>query len=91
MRLAIIGAGPAGLAAAHALGSDSGSRPGPALEVVVFEKSRGVSGRAATRWRDAADLEGEPFRWRYDHGAQYASPEPDSSSSRLLRDVLGGD
>ncbi len=81
MRLAIIGAGPAGLAAAHSLAPD--------LEVVVFEKSRGISGRAATRWRDSIDLEGEPFRWRYDHGAQYASPEPDSPSAALLRKVLG--
>ena len=82
MRLAIIGAGPAGLAAAHALHDGD-------LEAVVFEKSRGVSGRAATRWRDATDLEGAPFRWRYDHGAQYASPEPGSPPARLLGEVLG--
>ncbi|WP_412061516.1 NAD(P)/FAD-dependent oxidoreductase [Rubrivirga sp. IMCC45206] len=81
MRLAIIGAGPAGLAAAHAL-SD-------AAEVTVFEKSRGVSGRAATRWRDAPAPDGSDARWRYDHGAQYLSPEPDSPAADLVRAVAG--
>ena len=87
--LAVVGAGPAGLAAAHAL-RESG------LAVTVFEKSRGVSGRAATRWRDApgpepapAEAGGEPFRWRFDHGAQYLSPDPDSRVARLVRG-LGG-
>lgn len=78
MPIAIIGAGAAGLAAAHAL-----ARP-----VTVFEKSRGVSGRAATRWRDASDASGEPFRWRYDHGAQYISPEAGSRVHRLLTEAL---
>ena len=82
MRLAIVGAGPAGLAAAHAL---------PGHSVTVFEKSRGVSGRAATRWRDAPGPAGEPFRWRYDHGAQYLSPDADSPSARLVRDRLPSD
>ncbi|PMP83934.1 MAG: FAD-dependent oxidoreductase, partial [Chloroflexus aggregans] len=40
--VAIVGAGVAGLAAAHALAT-AGFTP------VVFEKSRGVGGRAATR------------------------------------------
>lgn len=84
MRLAIVGAGPAGLAAAHAL-RDTDAR------VVVFEKSRGVSGRAATRWRDAPGPDGAPSRWRYDHGAQYLSPDPDSRAARLVRDELESD
>ena len=79
MPIAIVGAGAAGLAAAHALG-----RP-----VTVFEKSRGVSGRAATRWRDAPGPDGEAARWRFDHGAQYVSPGPDSPSARLIQDVMG--
>lgn len=83
MRLAILGAGPAGLAAAHALAPDA--------DVTVFEKSRGVSGRAATRWRDAPGPDGAPFRWRYDHGAQYLGPDPDSDVGRFLRDLLGDD
>ena len=81
MRVAIIGAGPAGLAAAHALGSSA--------EVTVFDKSRGVFGRAATRWRDVPAADGSTARWRYDHGAQYVSPEPDSPSARLIQDVAG--
>ena len=79
--LAIVGAGAAGLAAAHALRDSD-------LAVTVFEKSRGVSGRAATRWRDAADASGAPFRWRYDHGAQYASPEAGSRVHTLLTETL---
>ncbi len=53
--VAIIGAGMSGLAAAHTL-QDAG------LIVTLFEKSRGVGGRAATRKRDG---------FIYDHGAQY--------------------
>ncbi|WP_412069345.1 NAD(P)/FAD-dependent oxidoreductase [Rubrivirga sp. IMCC43871] len=81
MRLAIIGAGPAGLAAAHALGD--------AVSVTVFEKSRGVSGRASTRWRNAPDPNCSDARWRYDHGAQYLSPEPGSTAADLIRSVAG--
>lgn len=51
----IIGAGMAGMAAAYRL-SQAGFRS------VVMEKSRGVSGRAATRRRDGI---------RYDHGANF--------------------
>lgn len=54
-RVAIVGAGVAGLATAHAL------RTLP-LEVIVFEKSRGYGGRVASRSR---------YRSRYDHGANY--------------------
>ncbi|WP_420456156.1 NAD(P)/FAD-dependent oxidoreductase [Rubrivirga sp.] len=82
MRLAIVGAGPAGLAAAHALGDDA--------RATVFEKSRGVSGRAATRWRDVPGPDG-PVRWRFDHGAQYLGPDPDSPIADVIRDLLGDD
>ena len=81
MRIAIVGAGAAGLAAAHALD----------VPVTVFEKSRGVSGRAATRWRDVVGPDGQPVRWRFDHGAQYLSPEPESPAADLIRQVLGDD
>ena len=54
-RVAVIGAGIAGLAAARRL-----KRSG--AEVTLFEKSRGVGGRMATRRID--DLQ-------FDHGAQY--------------------
>ena len=81
--LAIVGAGAAGLAAAHALAPD--------LRVTVFEKSRGLSGRAATRWRDAPAPDGSPFRWRYDHGAQYVELPSGSRAEALVRRVAGDD
>ncbi len=55
-RVAVIGAGVAGLAAAKALASRG-------ISPTVFEKSRGLGGRVATRRMD----EGLAF----DHGAQY--------------------
>ncbi len=63
---------------------------GDDARVTVFEKSRGVSGRAATRWRDVPGPDG-PVRWRFDHGAQYLGPDPDSEVAAVLRDVLGDD
>lgn len=61
-RLAVIGAGMAGLSAARTL-HDLG------WEVDVFEKSRGVGGRMATRRVDEAP--------KYDHGAQYFTARSD--------------
>lgn len=78
--LLIVGAGMAGLSAAFAL------RDTP-LRVTIVEKSRGVSGRAATRRRDVETASGTA-RWRYDHGAQYTSPMPGSRAAALLRDTL---
>jgi predicted NAD/FAD-dependent oxidoreductase len=54
-RVAVIGAGLAGLTAAHRLAAAG-------CDVVVVEKSRGPGGRMSTR------REGD---WRFDHGAQY--------------------
>ncbi len=72
-RLAVIGAGPAGLAAAQRL------REGwPELELMVFEKSRGVGGRAATRSRP-------PFR--FDHGAQYVKAPTAALASAIAADT----
>lgn len=73
-RLAIVGAGASGLATAWALRTAD-------AEITVFEKSRGYSGRAATRRRDGLC---------YDHGANYFklhSPEVE----RLVRDHLPSD
>ena len=53
--IAIIGAGASGLAAAWSL-QKSG------FDVTVFEKSRGLSGRAASRSKNGV---------RFDHGANY--------------------
>ncbi len=62
--IAIIGAGCSGLAAAHTL-RDAG------YTVTLFEKSRDVGGRAATRKRNG---------FIYDHGAQYIKDAGSSSS-----------
>ncbi|MFT5468449.1 MAG: renalase [Verrucomicrobiales bacterium] len=73
-RLAIIGAGPAGLAAAWELRQAD-------FDVVVFEKSRGLCGRAASRTRHGV---------RIDPGANFiktGSPEIE----RLLRQQLPAD
>jgi renalase len=55
-RVAIIGAGMAGISCAHALQQRNHL-------VTLFEKSRGIGGRLATRRTDAGYL--------FDHGAQY--------------------
>ena len=57
-KIAVIGAGIAGLAAARTL-ADHG------FDVTVFDKGRGVGGRMATRRTDSGV--------RFDHGAQYFS------------------
>lgn len=57
-RIAIIGAGMAGLACARAL-QDAGLRP------VIFDKGRGPGGRLATRRIDSGPA--------FDHGAQYVT------------------
>lgn len=82
--LAIVGAGAAGLAAAYGLRPADLTPAG--LRVTVFEKSRGLGGRAATRWHDA-----EGVRWRYDHGAQYVSAPEGSRTHRLLTETLPTD
>jgi hypothetical protein len=64
MRLAIVGAGMAGLAAAHRL-----QRTRPDIQVVIFEQGSVAGGRAATRRRNGAI---------FDHGAQYLkTPTPE--------------
>jgi hypothetical protein len=76
MKLAIIGAGAAGLAAAHKL-----RHVQPAIQTVIYEKSRGVGGRAATRRTHGAV---------FDHGAQYVKA-PTPALERLLSDTLAHD
>jgi renalase len=70
-RLAILGAGYTGVSAAYALrtyGSD----------IVLFEKSRGVGGRAATRRQNGVC---------YDHGANYIKAY-NSEVDTLIRDTF---
>lgn len=74
MDIAIVGAGPAGAAAAFSLRDSDAS-------VTVFEKSRGVCGRAATRRRDGC---------RYDHGANYIKANSDRVTE-LVTETLSTD
>ena len=76
---AIIGAGLAGLSAAWALREETSREE--AFSVTLFEKSRGVSGRAATRGRRGV---------RYDHGANYFKTER-ARVQRLVQDALPTD
>ena len=71
----MIGAGPAGLVAASRL-----HRAG--VDVVVFEKSRGVGGRAATR-RTRENL-------AFDHGAQYVTARGASFAAFLAETQTSG-
>lgn len=63
--VAVVGAGIAGLACARAL-ADAGHK------AVVFEKSRGPGGRAATRLTEIGS---------FDHGAQYFTARSDAFAS----------
>ncbi|MER3482303.1 MAG: FAD-binding dehydrogenase, partial [Meiothermus sp.] len=72
----VVGAGLAGLAAGRDL-----LRAG--LTVHLLDKSRGVSGRAATRW---LELDGKTFR--VDHGAQYFTARGDALRM-ILPDLVG--
>lgn len=76
MAIAVIGAGIAGLTAAYTLGG----------EVVVFEKSRGLGGRAATRWYDRPS-----GRVYVDHGAQYLKSESDPLRRLMLQELSSAD
>lgn len=73
-RIAIIGAGPAGLAAGQRLRAAR-----PDLDVVVWEKSRGLGGRAATRRRGD---------FVFDHGAQYVKAPTPELRALLADDAL---
>ena len=65
--LAIVGAGAAGSGAAYALRDSD-------VDVTIFEKSRGVCGRAATRRKEGC---------RYDHGANYIKDAGDRTTDLL--------
>ncbi len=70
-KLAVVGAGAAGAAAAYAL------RDTP-VDVTVFEKSRGVCGRAATRRKDDCT---------YEYGANYLKAD-DERVTELVTETL---
>jgi renalase len=73
MRIAIVGAGMAGLACAAAL-VERGHSP------VLFDKGRGPGGRMSTRRVDAA---GETLR--FDHGAQYFTVRDPGFAAQVAR------
>lgn len=77
MKLAIIGAGVAGLAAARAL-----RQRRPELAITIYEKSRGLGGRAATRRREG---------FAFDHGAQYAKAPTPELLRLLTAELPAGD
>jgi predicted NAD/FAD-dependent oxidoreductase len=70
LKIAIIGAGIAGLTLATLLNQNQ-----PDIDVVHFEKSRGVGGRMATRYTATHS---------FDHGAQFFTLRTNS-----FRDFLG--
>lgn len=72
LRIAIVGAGMAGLACADRL-ARAGARP------VIFEKSRGIGGRMATR------RAGDDGELSFDHGAQYIRSRQGGFSNLLDR------
>ena len=74
MRVAVVGAGLAGLAAARELRADG-------HEVVVFEKSRGLGGRLASRRAEGTVL---------DHGSPVLTA-PSGTALRRLADALHAD
>jgi len=78
-RIAIIGAGMAGISCAHALQQQD-------LAVTLFDKSRGIGGRLATRRTDGGDS--------FDHGAQYITTRSADFSAfidRLRHDGAAGE
>ncbi|MFC4408723.1 NAD(P)/FAD-dependent oxidoreductase [Haloarchaeobius iranensis] len=72
--IAVVGAGVAGVGVADACRDE-------AAEVTLFDKARGISGRAATRRRNGC---------RYDHGANYIKPGGDDWVEGVLAE-LGSD
>lgn len=72
--VAVVGAGLAGLACAHAL-----QQAGVAVQ--VFDKSRGPSGRMSTRRGDG---------WQCDHGAQYFTARDASFHAQVQAWVAAG-
>jgi renalase len=84
----VVGAGIAGLSAAHALRNNG-------HDVVVFERSRGPGGRAATRHIDGIDMpkSARGATLAFDHGAQYFTardPRFQAMVDRWLRDRIVG-
>ena len=76
--IAIIGAGLSGLAAARAIKAQAPQD----LQVTIFDKSRGIGGRMATRYADP---------WKFDHGAQYFTARTSGFKAALAPLIERGD
>ncbi len=82
-RVAVIGAGMAGAACAASLQQHG-------LDVTVFEKSRGVGGRMATRRVAEAAADCSPLTLAFDHGAQHFSARHPRFKAALRRAQAAG-
>ena len=82
-RAAVIGAGIAGATCAASL-HDAGWR------VTVFDKSRGVGGRMATRRASWQGADGQPVQAEFDHGAQHVAPVHPRFRSAMRRAQAAG-
>jgi predicted NAD/FAD-dependent oxidoreductase len=82
-RIAVIGAGIAGVACAASL-AQAGE------EVSLFDKSRGVGGRMATRRTAWTDDQGRPHTACFDHGAPWFSARHPRFRAALLRAERAG-
>lgn len=74
MTIAILGAGVAGLSAARNLRANG-------VDVRLFDKSRGVSGRMSTRYADP---------WEFDHGAQYFTVQDANFKAEIETAIKAG-
>ena len=74
-KTAVIGAGMAGLTCARELMQRG-------VDVVVFDKGRGLGGRMATRRAEGG--------FQFDHGAQYVTPQSDGFSAMLKQAEAAG-
>ncbi len=82
-RVAVIGAGIAGAACAASL-REAG------LAVTLFDKSRGIGGRMATRRAEWAAADGSPVCAEFDHGAQHIQARQPRFRAALRRAAAAG-
>lgn len=83
LRVAVVGAGPAGAACAAALHAAG-------IAVTVLEKSRGVGGRMATRRTRYTDAQGQEHTVHFDHGAQHIKARDPRFQRRMQALVAAG-
>ncbi len=82
-RAAVIGAGIAGATCASSLHAAGWG-------VSVFDKSRGVGGRMATRRASFAGADGQPVQAEFDHGAQHLAPSHPRFRAAMRRAQAAG-